>query len=300
MRSWICLVTAMKTIRSLIADRIVSDRVIKEIRREDMISLIYRAHPALEKIDEDLVDIRKQKLMAAMEHDTESTAPLAKREAELIRTRGEYISQKGIDPDFDEVKELCPKCHDTGFVTTKSGNKAVCGSCMKDELNECYEASGMADYSSYTLKSFDFGYIKGVDRKSVFNKIKKMFEDGYEGPSLMVYSSPSQTGKTYLSVVLTKYAVIEGRSAYFSKAEWFGDRDLADDESVNECDFLVIDDYSAAITNNRKAASNINKILETRSAGSKATLIVSAEPLETLVAESDSRIAGKLSKAGRI
>ncbi len=294
------MVTAMKTIRSLIADRIQSDRVVKEIRREDRISMIYRSHPALEKIDEGLVDIRKQKLMAAMEGDKDSAAPLAKREEELLKERERYISDKGIDPSFDEVKELCPKCHDTGFVTTKSGNKAVCGNCMKDELAECYASSGMADFSSYTLKSFDFGYINGIDRKSVFNKIKKIFEDGYEGPFLMVYSSPSQTGKTYLSVVLTKYAIIEGRSAYFSKAEWFEDRDLAEDGSVNECDFLVIDDYSAAITNNRKTASHINKILEIRSAASKPTLMVSTEALETLVAESDSRIAGKLSKAGRI
>ena len=289
----------MKTIRSLIADRIISDKLVKDIRRENMISYVYRSHPSLEKMDEELVDIRKQKLMAAMEQDTDSAAPLAKREEELISQRDRYISEKGIDPLFDEVKELCPKCHDTGFVTTKSGNKAVCGNCMKEELSECYASSGMADYSSYTLKSFDFGYFKGADRKTPFNRIKKMFEEK-EGLPLMVYSAPSQTGKTYLSVVLTKYAIIEGNSAYFSKAEWFEDQELSDDEAVAECDFLVIDDYSASITNNRKIASNINKVLETRSAGSKPTLIVSTEPLETLVAGSDSRIAGKLSKAGRI
>jgi DNA replication protein DnaC len=290
----------MKTIRSLIADRIVSDRVIKEIRREDMISLIYRAHPALEKIDEDLVDIRKQKLMAAMEHDTESTAPLAKREAELIRTRGEYISQKGIDPDFDEVKELCPKCHDTGFVTTKSGNKAVCGSCMKDELNECYEASGMADYSSYTLKSFDFGYIKGVDRKSVFNKIKKMFEDGYEGPSLMVYSSPSQTGKTYLAVCITKTAISLGKSAYYTKCENLAQLEEDTIDAIKHIDFLRIDDFADDVTLHDDIGTVLNNVLEVRNASGLCTVLVSALPAPELVRGCDMRVSGKLGRAGKI
>lgn len=301
MISWICLVVTMKTIKGLIAERIKSDRAIKSIRREDLVASVYAKYPELKKTDDELIDLREERIFAAIEHDKESIPLLDKREEELKKYRDEFIKKNGIDPLFDDEKELCGKCHDTGFITLKNGSRAVCRDCMKEELNECFDSSGMGDFRSYTLKSFDFAYFGDAGkRKEVFSSVKEMFEDRPDRQLLKIYSGGTQTGKTYLSVVLAKYAIIEGKSAFYVKAEDLEERDLRYDEGVTDSDFLVIDDYSAAITGNRRIASSINGILESRCASGRATLVVSSEPHDMLVGGSDVRIAGKLSKAGRI
>ena len=290
----------MKTINELIAERVANTALRRRIACEDNILAVYAAHPKLASIDNDLLEIRKSKLIAAVDHDDKPVPVLEVREKELFAERQSYIKDNNIDPDFEEEKHKCASCKDTGYSVTKNGKRIVCPSCMSDLLEEAYEQAGMGDYSSYALKAFSFDHTGDAKaRKAKFDAVKALFEDE-DRKGVAVYSDRSQSGKTYLTIVAVKYAIIEAKSAYYAKAEQFEDMSYEKLEALKSCSFVAIDDYSAESTYSRKVASSLNSLLEARCANGLPTLIVSTSPYEDLVAGSDARISGKLIKAEKI
>ena len=272
----------MKTINELISERTASGALRRRIAAEDNAIAIYKAHPKLAQIDGDLLEIRKSKLIAAVDHDDQPVPALEVREKELFSERERYIKDNNIDPDFEEEKTVCEACGDTGYSKTKDGRRIVCPSCMSDLLEEAFNEAGMSDYSSYAIKAFAFDHFGDAKtRKAKFAEVRSLFE-------------------TYLTVVAVKYAIIEARSAYYAKAEQFEDMSGDKLESLKSYSFVAIDDYSAESTFNRRIASSLNSLLEARSANGLPTLIVSTSPFEDLVSGSDARISGKIVNAKRI
>ena len=290
----------MKTINELIAGRAANSSLRRRIDAEDNMIAVYKAHPKLASLDNDLLEIRKSKMIAAVDHDDKPIPALEVREKELFAEREQYIKDNNIDPDFEEEKVACASCGDTGYSKTKDGRRIVCPSCMSGLLEEAFDEAGLSDYSSYTIKAFAFDrFGDAKERKTKFNAVKALFEeDGRKG--VAVYSDRSQSGKTYLTVVAVKYAIIEAKSAYYAKAEHFEDMSFEKLEALKSYSFVAIDDYSAESTFSRRIASSLNSLLEARCANGLPTLIVSTSPYEDLVAGSDARISGKIVNAERI
>lgn len=290
----------MKTINELISEVAASMAARRRIAAEDHALAVYKAHPKLASLDNDLVEVRKSKLIAAIEHDDKPVPALDAREKQLLLERQSYIKDNNIDPDFEEEKVICSSCGDSGYAKTKDGRTIVCPSCMSGVLEEAFNEAGMSDYSSYTIKAFSFDRFGDAKaRKTKFAKVKALFEEeGRKG--VAVYSDASCAGKTYLAVVAVKYAIIEAKSAYYLKAE---DLERISDEKLDMLKgyrFVAIDDYSAESTFSRRTASALNSLLEARCANGRPTLIVSTSPYEDLVAGSDARISGKILNAERI
>lgn len=292
----------MKTVNELIAEKISDTSIRKRLASEDRTIAVYRAHPQLENIDNKLLELRKEKMLAAIDHDDKPIPAMIVRENELISLREKYISSHGIDPEFDEEKVVCKTCKDTGYSKTRTGSRIVCPDCMSDMLKEAYEEAGMADYATYTLKSFDLDHFKNKkERRKKFEAIKALFEDEKrEGSSVALYCDSPRTGKTFISIILVKYAIIESRNAVYLRAEDLEDMSERKVSEIKGCDFVVIDDYSAESTLNRRIALALNSILEARSARSLPTLVVSSAPAEMVIKDSDARISGKLINAVRI
>ncbi len=289
----------MQTIKSLIAERQGSLKAERAIMQEDRINSVYSRFPRLKEIDREVLEIRKSKIFAVLEDDSEPAALLEKRESELYEERNAFLKDNKIDPDFDKEIPCCDVCEDTGFTSTAGGIKIVCTKCMSYELNKCYDYCGMSDYENYTLKAYKHDYFGDKQhRKSVFEAVKKIFEGKTEDSSkLYVYSDKIQSGKTYLSVILVKYAIIEGIGAAYVKAEEVSSFDEDAMDFIKSCEFLLIDEYAAEITRDWRKASAINSVLEARIAGNLPTVVVSISSKEVLVADSDVRISGKLSRA---
>jgi DNA replication protein DnaC len=290
----------MKTINELIAERTAGSALRRRIAAEDNMIAVYKAHPRLAAIDNDLLEIRKSRMIAAVDHDDKPVPALEVREKELFSERETYIKDNNIDPDFEEERVACEACGDTGYSRTKDGRRIVCPSCMSGLLEEAFDEAGLSDYSSYTIKAFAFDrFGDAKERKAKFNAVKALFEEeGRKG--IAVYSDRSQSGKTYLTAVAVKYAIIEAKSAYYAKAEHFEDMSPEKLEALKSCAFVAIDDYSAESTFSRRVASSLNSLLEARCANGLPTLIVSTFPFEDLVAGSDARISGKIVGAERI
>lgn len=288
----------MKTIKSLIVEELKYRVSRRAIERDERVEDTYYKYPQLEKMDQELVSLRGSRMLAIFEKNEEPVKAIDARERELLKERKEFISQNGIDPEFDEEKPICGECHDTGYVSMPNGNKAVCRTCMKSEIEECFEYAGLSDYSSYKIKSYDKDYFG--DKKARNEHLKAMMaliDSGYDGNMLRLYSDVSGHGKTFLAVIVTKTAILQGKSAYYIKAENFIDFSEESKDQLKKYDMLIIDDYSAEVTRKWQIASSINSILEARLAAQLPTVLISSAGKEQLVMESDERIAQKIKRS---
>ena len=266
----------------------------------DRVDAVYRKYPELAKIDRDLVGVRTSRMICAVEHDKEPLPALEKREKDLLEQRQKFLKERGIPSNFEDMEVFCVKCGDTGYVKAKDGRDVVCTACMKDALEEVFPGSGLKDFATYTLKGFKLDYYQDNGaRASAFEGIRNLIAGNSE-KKLMLLSSGVQTGKTYMAVVSCKYAIMQGKSAYYIKADNIFRLSKEETEDMKEYDFVVIDDFSAAVTSYENSTSKLHEILEARLASARATVIVSSSSLDTLINDSDERIAGKLKFAGTL
>lgn len=291
----------MKTIKALINDELMSRVSKRRTYRDQLVEDIYYEYPELERMDDELRSLRGSRMLSLFDGIEEPVKAIITRENELNKERDAFIHKNNINPYFDEEQWVCSKCKDTGFVAATNGVNVVCGDCMKSQLDECFESSGMADYTSYKLNGFNANHFGNkAERLKQFSSMKKLFEVGTDNNPVRLLISQPQSGKTFLSVIITKYAIVEGKSAYFLKAE---DLRISSDElktDLKGCDMLIVDDYSPDLTRNWIIASSLNSILEARIAANRPVVIVSSSSKEELIAGSDERIALKIKRADLI
>lgn len=287
----------MKTIQEIINSKIASVELDKSVDTDYRIDQTYNKYPMLREIDISIVNARSSRLIAIMEGDEAPIAAIKKLEADLHDKRSQFLKDNNIRPDFDQPWVSCENCMDTGFIRSSDGRKAVCMSCMKSAVKEAFEEAGMKDYDTYTLKGFKLDYFKDSNRKKQFGELRDLIEGKEDCTKVSLLTSQSQTGKTYLSVISVKYAILQGKSAYYAKSDDLQYFEAEDLNALKDYDYIVIDDYSAEVTLGYKTAGAIYRLLEARVAKKKPTVVVSGTNREALVANSDERIAGILSRA---
>ena len=290
----------METIRNLINQTMPGIRAEREIRLSQSIEAVYKKYPALEDIDHQIIDMRKQRFVAAIGGDEKIEDRMAEIEAGLIKKRDLFIKDNDIDPDFDKEKFICDKCEDKGFVKTKSGLDQVC-CCRDNELKECFSKSGMSGYETYDMKSLKDDYFGDeAKRKSKkLNLVKIISNTGdFAKKNLWIYYGNAQSGKTYMSVCITKASIKLGHSAYYMKCEEIADMSESDMDFLKRCDLLVIDDFTDDVTLSKGVGYALNSVLEARGASELKTILVTSISPTELSMGSDMRIAGKLKNAG--
>ena len=292
----------MKTIKGLIAAGLAETEAARRIIREESMMRVYKDHPDLKEIDGRIIDIRKDRLIAVIDHDEKLAKRYDVEEANLLSRRELIMKENHIDPEFDMEKSICSKCSDTGFVKGKDGTPRVC-SCKQTELEECYESCGLGDYTSFTMKNYRDDYLGDPEKRSEIKKqmLRAMLGVGDTASKpIWVYSGAPQTGKTYLSVIMTKTAISLGKSAFFIKCENLASLESDTIEDIKRIDFLVIDDFADDVTLHGDVGSVLNSVLEIRAASGLCTILVSALPLSDLINGCDMRVSGKLGRAGKI
>ena len=292
----------MKTIKGLIAAGLAETEAARRIIREESMMRVYKDHPDLKEIDGRIIDIRKDRLIAVIDHDEKLAKRYDVEEANLLSRRELIMKENHIDAEFDMEKSICSKCGDTGFVKGKDGTPRVC-SCKQAELEECYESCGLGDYTSFTMKNYRDDYLGEPEKRSEIKKqmLRAMLGVGDTASKpLWVYSGAPQTGKTYLSVIMTKTAISLGKSAFYIKCENLASLESDTIEDIKRIDFLVIDDFADDVTLHGDTGSVLNAVLEIRAASGLCTILVSALPMADLISGCDMRVSGKLGRAGKI
>lgn len=291
----------MKTIKELIRESLTEVEATRDIRRKASIRRVYDAYPELRDIDNQILEVRGGRFIAVIDNDERMIKRLDIAEEELQAKRDKIMSRNRIDPVFDIEKPVCDKCEDTGFTKGSDGTVKVC-SCRKNELETCYEMSGMADYTSYKMKNYRDDYLGNAPaRKKIKNELLKCMLGISEGKSsLSIYSAPPQTGKTFLSVCICKTAINLGKSAYYAKCEDLSEMGNDTIDALKRIDFLIVDDFADAVTLYKNIGSILNSVLETRLAAKLPTVFVTPFDKRELVNKCDMRISGKLDVANVI
>ncbi|MCR5059469.1 MAG: hypothetical protein K6A80_00400 [Saccharofermentans sp.] len=274
----------------------------RELIRDRKVEETYKQYPELEKIDKEIVAARTAGFIAVLDGNEVEERHNESLLRQLKEKRERCLGRYDIPSDFDEEKIICTRCNDTGFFKNKNGLRQVCP-CRNDDLEECYRISGMRDYSSIRTDNYSDDYFGNKDHRKILRR--KMLDlvlgnEDLSAKPLWVLFDGTQTGKTFLSVYVLKLAINLGKSVYYTKLDEFMmmDRDTIDD--IRDVDLLVVDDYVANMTMTGMTGTRLNALLESRQAMGLATVIVTSFPIQNLIEESDSRISGKIQRAGII
>ena len=215
------------------------------------------------------------------------------------------LKSNGFPEDWLDVHYTCKKCEDKGFV---SG--IMCG-CFKELLKSIeYEKLcsklpvGNCRFDNFKLDYYPDGAGTSPKKRmeSVLNYCKAYAADfSRRSPSLLLYGKTG-LGKTHLSLAIAGNAVEEGYGVIYSSAQnlfnklekdKFGKADANTEESILDCDLLIIDDLGAEFTT-QFTVSALYNIVNSRELEGKPTIISTNLMPEQLTKAYGERIASRI------
>lgn len=187
---------------------------------------IYQAYPDLAALDRQLAAAGADLLLELIEPGRPQQAE-ARRQALLAR-RSAYLSQQGIDPDFDQVRPNCQICQDTGMAEGQ-----FC-SCRRQILVPLLLGqANLQNLAGLTFAQFDatlFSEQRDAARyrterspreqilalRQVCEHYTQQFDAQKQRNLLFV--GPPGTGKTYLMACVANALLEQGRSVLYTTA----------------------------------------------------------------------------------
>ena len=216
-----------------------------------------------------------------------------------------FLKKAGFPEDWPDVHYSCPKCEDKGFV-----NGIMCD-CFKDLLKSLeYEKLcsklpvGNCRFDNFKLDYYPDGAGTSPRRRmeSVLNYCKTYATDfSRRSPSLLLYGKTG-LGKTHLSLAVAGKAVESGYGVIYTSAqnlfnklekEKFGRSDGNTEETILDCDLLIIDDLGAEFTT-QFTVSALYNIINSRELEGKPTIISTNLTPEQLTSTYSERIASRI------
>lgn len=216
-----------------------------------------------------------------------------------------FLKKAGFPEDWLDVHYSCPKCEDKGFV-----NGIMCD-CFKDLLKSLeYEKLcsklpvGSCRFDNFKLDYYPDGAGTSPRRRmeSVLNYCKTYATDfSRRSPSLLLYGKTG-LGKTHLSLAVAGKAVESGYGVIYTSAqnlfnklekEKFGRSDGNTEETILDCDLLIIDDLGAEFTT-QFTVSSLYNIINSRELEGKPTIISTNLTPEQLTSTYSERIASRI------
>lgn len=199
----------------------------------------------------------------------------------------------------------CEKCGGSRLLEVQDGRRSICNVCSKDLLKKMFTFNGVGSFDGVRLSAFDLNYFEDDvitrQRTVVLNNSKiyseylsKNTQEQFPGYLQVYYSGEHASGKTYLAVVMCKYMIIQGMSAYYVKHLDINDLSPKEVETLKRYDLVVIDDYIPDGTLNHKNQRVLNNLLDSRMLSGKMTCIFSSTPIDIAVADSEACISSKL------
>lgn len=210
---------------------------------------------------------------------------LARINLDAQARRKQLLVSNGFPEDWLDVKYSCPKCEDKGSV-----NGYVCD-CFKTLLRsiEYEKLCSQLPVDKCRFDNFKLDYYPdgaGISPKkrmeSVFGYCKAYAEDfGKGSPSLLLYGMTG-LGKTHLSLAIAGKAVEKGHGVIYTTSqnlfnrlerEKFGrSEDNSTEQSILDCDLLIIDDLGAEFST-QFTVSALYNIINCRDLEGRPTII---------------------------
>lgn len=242
------------------------------------------------------IDSKKAADASPSENNGSATAPDAP-ESMLNMVQNEYetlaarkrslLSENGYPADYCDIKFVCEKCSDTGYVGID-----ICDCLKKELVMASLESSGLYSLvETQSFNTFSLDYYEKDDKIIMKQNARRLwdfaknFEPGKSDSFLFI--GATGLGKTHLSSSVARiliergaYVVYESAISLFGdyEARRFGgssytsDDDTDDVDRYIDCDLLIIDDLGCELTNNFTLSCLYN-IVNSRILKHKSTII---------------------------
>ncbi len=216
------------------------------------------------------------------------------------------LLSRNLPKDYLDVHYECPICHDTG-----SHNGQMC-SCFETLLRqtafrELCESSPLevCSFSDFDLRYYpdDDGDISSrTVMKSIFDYCRCYAADfSEESPNICMYGSTG-LGKTHLSLAIAAEVIQKGYGVVYGSCpnlvsrlerEKFGRSTENTEDSLLECDLLILDDLGAEFSTQFTVATVYN-IINTRLLKRLPTIISTNLDMEGIQQKYTERVASRL------
>lgn len=219
--------------------------------------------------------------------------------------RRTLLKSAGFPENWLDVNYTCKKCEDKGFV-----GGIMCG-CFRDLLKslEYEKLCSKLPVGNCRFDNFKLDYYPGGAGKSprsrmesVLNYCKAYAADfSRHSPSLLFYGKTG-LGKTHLSLAVAGKAVEAGYGVIYTSAqnlfnrlekEKFGRANGSTEETILDCDLLIIDDLGAEFTT-QFTVSALYNIVNSRELEGKPTIISTNLTPEQLTDNYGERIGSRI------
>ncbi len=213
---------------------------------------------------------------------------ISKKNLEAQQTIKDTLKKAGLPEDYLQEKYTCTLCDDTGFIEGK-----MCD-CLRNTIRQMtynalcdklpIEKFRFDNFSleNYSDKPDEDGVIPRNRMKSFYSYCKNYAEDfSIESGNILMFGDTG-LGKTHLSLAIAGVAAKKGYSVIYGSAqnllsnienEKFGRAtSIGAEQSIHECDLLIIDDLGAEFST-QFTVSAVYNIINSRLMLSKPTII---------------------------
>ncbi len=288
-------------IKAEYADKYMRARAAADARRQEL----HERLPRVRQIDLILAGTGKEimDIIASAKDTEERIEALKARNASLLTSRREALSEAGYPEDYSDVHYECAMCADSGYVDGR-----MC-SCMRRALVMAgYESSGLGgliDRQSFDNFSLDY-YGDGKNRQMMSRVLAALrgFAEGFDKSNFKNYLLLGGTGlgKTHLSTSVAKVVIDRGFDVLYVSAvgmlrdfeeKRFGGGEGAKTERYYEADLLIIDDLGTEIVN-QFTLSCLYDVINSRINSKKCTFINTNLSQNEIEAKYSERITSRL------
>ena len=276
------------------ADMIMQSRRSKAIteleadRRE-----IYSALPRIEELEHEVASyaLKAVKMTVNGNFDRGVLEDCRKNSLEAQEKIRLLLIENGYSSDALDEKYTCPKCEDTGYI---DGIMCDCKRALLREIacrhfsSDCIKSD--CRFENFSLEYYPDDILEGtrVSQRKIMERLYSYCKDyvntfGRDSKSLLMIGSTG-LGKTHLSVAMSYELTKNGFGVIYCSApdmmrrlenEYFRKNDAdteQTEQTLSECDLLVIDDLGTEFSNKYSMASMYN-IVNTRINMNKPTII---------------------------
>lgn len=253
------------------------------LRYDDKKNKVYKENPKLKELDLNIIKLYTKIGMARIENK-----PIDEFEKQLENIQSErntYIKEHNIIDDYKELKYVCDKCKDTGYV---DGHKCSC--FVQKEIELFDNISHFKNYikddnfdnldmSFYNQSGLEYN---GTTYKQLMETLIKKFKSEVDGMSKNPFSllliGPTGTGKTFLARCMGAEALKKNKSVLYVNVNEYLNSLKPDYEGeplkyyAVACDLFILDDLGTErITDYTN--TEINYIIDKRLNDKKSTII---------------------------
>lgn len=261
---------------------------------------IYRKFPKIQLIDEKIKGVGFDIASSIFkEINIESYIEEKKKIITDLRIeKAEILAANNFPVDYLDIKYICPKCKDTGYILNEK-----C-SCFRQKLiDKFYQQSNLKEVlKKENFDNFQISYYSNtIDKDQGLSPRKNMegiasycigfYKEFDKLNESLLFSGSSGLGKTFLSNCIAKELLDKGKVVIYQTSSNLIDilrtlrfEENSDKDQIDEilgCDLLIIDDLGTE-PNTAYSHSELFNIINTRILASKKMIISTNLSLEDI------------------